>query len=98
MAQSGFRVPGSWVLSGMEFPSVIREFAPASEELYGTILGQPGVRFRGEEAESRAFIDACSRRFRDAPAPLFEERVIRQIQGGRQVVVSPKDRATASSG
>ena len=150
MAQAGIRIRAFVGAFGMEFPGVIRELGAASEGLYGTTSWQPGVMLGGREAESRAFIEAYTRRFgavpvplsmhgyaaaralltaleglaragkpitgetaRDALAavdletplgrikfdergePLFYERVIVQIQGGRHVVVYPRERATA---
>lgn len=150
MAQTGIRIRAFLGAFGMEFPNVIRDLGPTSEGLYGTTSWQPGVLLGSQEAESRAFIEAYSRRFgsppvplsmhgyaaarallaaldgltragkpisgetlRDALAavdvetplgrikfdergePLFYERVIVQIQGGRHVVVWPRERAQA---
>ena len=70
MAQAGITVRAFLGAFGMEFPNVIRELGPSSEGLYGTTSWQPGVLLGGQEAESRAFIDAYTRRFGGAPVPL----------------------------
>lgn len=70
MAQTGIRVKAFLGAFGMEFPNVIRELGPASEGLFGTTAWQPGVNLGGREADSRAFIDAYTRRFGGAPVPL----------------------------
>jgi branched-chain amino acid transport system substrate-binding protein len=70
MAQAGITVRAFLGAFGMEFPSVIRELGPSSEGLYGTTAWQPDVHVGGQESESRAFIDAYTRRFGSAPVPL----------------------------
>jgi branched-chain amino acid transport system substrate-binding protein len=70
MAQTGIRIRAFLGVFGMEFPNVIRELGPASEGLYGTTAWQPGVNLGPQEAESRAFIDAYTKRFGSAPVPL----------------------------
>jgi branched-chain amino acid transport system substrate-binding protein len=152
MAQAGLTLKAFLGAFGMEFPNVVKELGPASEGLYGTTSWQPGVNLGGNAKESRAFIEAFTKRFGGEPAPLamhgyaaattllkaletvaasgtaitgealrealaradvetplgrvkfdekgdplFYERVIIQIQGGRHVVVYPKGRATAAA-
>ena len=70
MAQAGITVRAFLGAFGMEFPGVIRELGPSSEGLYGTTAWQPGVNPGAHDAESRAFIDAYTRRFGGAPVPL----------------------------
>jgi branched-chain amino acid transport system substrate-binding protein len=70
MAQAGIKVRAFLGAFGMEFPSVIRELGPAGEGLYGTTSWQPGVHLGGQESESRAFIEAYTKRFGGAPVPL----------------------------
>jgi branched-chain amino acid transport system substrate-binding protein len=70
MAQAGIRLRAFLGAFGMEFPSVIRELGPAGEGLYGTTSWQPGVHLGGQESESRAFIEAYTKRFGGAPVPL----------------------------
>jgi len=70
MAQAGIKVRAFLGAFGMEFPSVIRELGPAGEGLYGTTSWQPGVYVSGQEPESRAFIEAYTKRFGGAPVPL----------------------------
>jgi branched-chain amino acid transport system substrate-binding protein len=70
MAQAGITVRAFLGAFGMEFPTVIRELGTASEGLYGTTSWQPGVHLGGQEAESRAFIEAYTKRFGSAPVPL----------------------------
>ncbi len=70
MAQTGIKVKAFVGAFGMEFPGVIRELGPASEGLYGTTAWQPGVNLGGQDAESRAFIDAYAKRFGAQPVPL----------------------------
>lgn len=70
MAQTGIKARAFLGAFGMEFPAVIKEMGPASEGLFGTTTWQPGVTLAGREAESRAFIEAFSRRFGREPAPL----------------------------
>ncbi len=70
MAQAGISVRAFLGAFGMEFPNVIRELGPSSEGLYGTTAWQPGVNLGEQEAESRAFVDAYTRRFGGAPVPL----------------------------
>ncbi|HET7873954.1 MAG TPA: ABC transporter substrate-binding protein [Methylomirabilota bacterium] len=70
MAQAGIRLRAFLGAFGMEFPTVIRELGPASEGLFGTTSWQPGVTLGGQEAESRAFIEAYGRRFGSQPVPL----------------------------
>lgn len=70
MAQAGIKVRAFLGAFGMEFPSVIRELGPAAEGLYGTTSWQPGVYVSGQEPESRAFIEAYTKRFGGAPVPL----------------------------
>ena len=70
MAQAGIRLHAFLGAFGMEFPSVIRELGPAAEGLYGTTSWQPGVHLGGQESESRAFIEAYTKRFGGAPVPL----------------------------
>jgi branched-chain amino acid transport system substrate-binding protein len=70
MVQAGIKVRAFLGAFGMEFPGVIRELGLASEGLYGTTSWQPGVNLGGQEAESRAFIEAYTKRFGGQPAPL----------------------------
>jgi branched-chain amino acid transport system substrate-binding protein len=70
MAQAGIKVRAFLGAFGMEFPSVIRELGQAGEGLYGTTSWQPGVHLGGQESESRAFIEAYTKRFGGAPVPL----------------------------
>jgi branched-chain amino acid transport system substrate-binding protein len=70
MAQAGIKVRAFLGAFGMEFPGVIRELGPASEGLYGTTSWQPGVNLGGQDAESRAFIEAYTKRFGGQPVPL----------------------------
>ncbi len=70
MAQAGIKLRAFLGAFGMEFPTVIRELGPASEGLYGTTSWQPGVHVGGQENESRAFIEAYTKRFGGAPVPL----------------------------
>ena len=70
MAQAGIKVRAFLGAFGMEFPSVIRELGPVGEGLYGTTSWQPGVYVSGQEPESRAFIEAYTKRFGGAPVPL----------------------------
>ena len=70
MAQAGITVRAFLGAFGMEFPSVIRELGPSSEGLYGTTAWQPGVSPAAQDAESRAFVDAYTRRFGAMPVPL----------------------------
>jgi branched-chain amino acid transport system substrate-binding protein len=70
MAQTGISVKAFLGAFGMEFPNVIRELGPASEGLFGTTSWQPGVNLGGREGDSRAFIDAYTKRFGSAPVPL----------------------------
>lgn len=69
-AQAGIKLGAFLGAFGMEFPNVIRELGTASEGLYGTTSWQPGVNLGGDEAESRAFIEAYARRFGGQPVPL----------------------------
>lgn len=70
MAQTAITVKAFLGAFGMEFPTVIRELGPASEGLFGTTSWQPGVTLGGREADSRAFIEAYSKRFGGMPVPL----------------------------
>ena len=70
MAQAGITVRAFLGAFGMEFPSVIREMGPSGEGLYGTTAWQPGVNQGAQDAESRAFVDAYTKRFGSAPVPL----------------------------
>jgi branched-chain amino acid transport system substrate-binding protein len=70
MAQAGITVRAFLGAFGMEFPGVIRELGSSSEGLYGTTAWQPGVNPGAQDAESRAFIDAYTKRFGGAPVPL----------------------------
>jgi branched-chain amino acid transport system substrate-binding protein len=70
MAQAGITVRAFLGAFGMEFPSVIRELGPSSDGLYGTTAWQPEVNPGPQDTESRAFIDAYTKRFGGAPVPL----------------------------
>lgn len=70
MAQVGIRPKAFVGAFGMEFPSVVKELGPASEGLFGTTSWQPGVNLGASPGESRAFIEAFTRRFGAEPAPL----------------------------
>ena len=70
MAQAGITVRAFLGAFGMEFPGVIRELGSSSEGLYGTTAWQPGVNPGAQDAESRTFIDAYTKRFGGPPVPL----------------------------
>ena len=70
MAESGVRVRGFLGAFGLEFPSAVRELGAAAEGLLGTTTWQPGVFVPGDEAESRAFVEAYRARFGQEAIPL----------------------------
>jgi branched-chain amino acid transport system substrate-binding protein len=70
MAQGAIKLRAFLGAFGMEFPDVIRSLGPAAEGLYGTTAWQPGIAAPGQEADSRAFVEAYGKRFGAQPAPL----------------------------